>query len=250
MLNRSRSGRADMGVRKDVAPALAQKGSPPLLDLEDDEFWSLVERCSPISLLTAEKFYNLYTALHYICDNDIEGDIIECGVWKGGAMLMAAEVLAARRVLDRDIYLYDTYSGFVERSDCDVAYDGREIGKVSYPDFIDQVRKNFNDSSYTRQRIHFVQGDVHETVRADRHQRIALLRLDTDTYSSTLHELRELYDRVETGGVLIIDDYGYSRGCRRAVEEFFATRKRPFLQRPNKGCRTAIKTESRTNTEA
>ncbi len=69
--------------------------------------------------------------------------------------------------------------------------------------------------------------------------RIALLRLDTDTYASTLHELEALYDSIVTGGVLIID--GYSRGCREAAEAFFSTRPRLFLQRPNSGARAAIK---------
>jgi len=78
-------------------------------------------------------------------------------------------------------------------------------------------------------------------VKPANHRQIALLRLDTDTYASTLHELNALYDRIVTGGVLIIDDYGYSRGCREAVDEFFSTRPPLFLQRPNAGARAAIK---------
>jgi len=214
---------------------------PDLPDVDDALFRALHARASPFSLLTPEKFYNLYTAIHYVCDRQVPGDIIECGVWKGGAVLMAADVLAHRGMLNYEIFLYDTFAGFVERSDNDVTASGKEIGKVKYKNFIHETRCNLALSSYPAEKFHFVPGDVRETVKPENHRHIALLRLDTDTYASTLHELDSLFEKVVTGGVLIIDDYGYSRGCREAVDEFFSTRPRLFLQRPNSGARTAIK---------
>jgi len=215
-----------------------QAGMP---DVEDALFWRLHAKCAPYSLLTPEKFYNLYAAIQYVCDRQIPGDIIECGVWKGGAVLLVADVLASRKMLDYDIFLYDTFAGFVERSASDVNYAGVEIGKVKHKFFLDETRANVALSDYPVDKIHFVPGDVRETVQGDKHEQIALLRLDTDTYASTLHELTALYDKIVSGGVLIVDDYGYSRGCREAVESFFETRPKLLLQRPNSGARTGIK---------
>jgi hypothetical protein len=212
-----------------------------LADISDKDFWVAYEKCLPYSLLTIEKFYNLYSAVHYVCDNRIIGDMVECGVWKGGAVLMIADILSGRGLCDRDIFLYDTFEGFVERSVTDVSCHGKEIGKVRYDNFLAEVQRNLAQSNYPKERLHFIAGDVRETATAGSHELISLLRLDTDTYATTLHELQNLYDRVTPGGVVIIDDYGYSVGCRKAVDEFFQSRPRPLFQRPNQGCRTAIK---------
>jgi len=119
-----------------------------LPDVDDALFRALHAKAKPFSLLTPEKFYNLYKAIHYICDRQIQGDIIECGVWKGGAVLMAADVLVSRGMLNYEIFLYDTFAGFVERSDNDVTAGGKEIGKVRYKDFIDETRRNVALSTY------------------------------------------------------------------------------------------------------
>jgi hypothetical protein len=192
-------------------------------------------------LLTLEKFYSLYGAIHYVCDRRVQGDIIECGVWKGGAMMLVADVLTSRGMTGYDLYLYDTFTGFVERSENDVNGAGVAIGNVKFKSFVDETRANLALSPYPAEKLHFVPGDVRETVKPESHHHIALLRLDTDTYATTLHELNAFYDRIVTGGVLIIDDYGYSRGCREAVEEFFSTRPKVYLQRTNAGARTAVK---------
>lgn len=89
--------------------------------------------------------------------------------------------------------------------------------------------------------IHFIQGEVRQTIDPRNHTTVAVLRLDTDTYASTLHELTALYDKVCRGGVPTIDDYGYSRGCWQVVDEFFQGRPAVFFQRPNQGARIAIK---------
>jgi len=214
---------------------------PGMPEIDDSLFRALFGKCKPFSLLTPEKFYNLYMATNYVCNRQVQGDIIECGVWKGGALLMISEVLAHRETLNYDIYAYDTFHGFVERSPNDVDRHGVAIGNIRTKSFLEETRRNVALSPYPADKIHFRPGDVRETVKWENHHHIAMLLLDTDTYGSTLHELNTLYDRVVTGGVIIIDDYGYSRGCRDAVEEFFSTRPRLFLHRTNVGARTAIK---------
>jgi O-methyltransferase len=214
---------------------------PTLSDIKDPEFWALFNRSSPYSLLTPEKLYNLYSAVRYITQNHILGDVIECGVWKGGAVLLIADALFQNGDANRKLFLYDTFEGFVERSDIDRTDSGKEVGRVRHANFEAEARRTLSMSQYPTDNVHFVAGDVRKTVMSVNHATIALLRLDTDTYATTAHELSELYDRLVVGGVLIVDDYGYSQGCRQAVDEFCAGRRCPLFQRPNSGCRTAVK---------
>jgi hypothetical protein len=87
---------------------------------------------------------------------------------------------------------------------------------------LDHVRDNMVRTGYPEQRIHFVKGRVEDTIPAGAPDTISLLRLDTDWYESTRHELTHLFPRLSRGGVVIIDDYGHWRGARRAVDEYFA----------------------------
>jgi O-methyltransferase len=95
---------------------------------------------------------------------------------------------------------------------------------------------------YPGERLHFVAGDVAKTIPEHAPEAIALLRLDTDFYASTRHELEQLYPRLSPGGVLIIDDYGDWAGARKATDEYFATHKpQPLLIRVDVGARMGIK---------
>src|SRR5260370_10695337 len=89
---------------------------------------------------------------------------------------------------------------------------------------LEDVRANLASTGYPAEKCHFVKGDVLKTLPCEEPRHIAILRLDTDWYESTLHELTHLYPRLSHGGVLIIDDYGHWQGCRKAVEEFFRKR--------------------------
>ncbi len=91
------------------------------------------------------------------------------------------------------------------------------------------VRETIDSAGYPSERVHFVRGQVEDTVPEQAPERIALLRLDTDWYESTRHELLHLYPRLASGGVLIVDDYGHWDGCRRAVDEYFSTEAEPVL---------------------
>ncbi len=107
---------------------------------------------------------------------------------------------------------------------------------------IEAVRSALLTSDYPEDRLHFVQGPVEETLPDAAPPELALLRLDTDWYESTLHELEHLYPRLAPGGILIIDDYGHWEGCRRAVEEYFARNPpMPLLQRIDYTGRLAVK---------
>jgi len=107
---------------------------------------------------------------------------------------------------------------------------------------IEDVQANMSFTGYPSDRIHYVQGMVENTIPANMPDKIALLRLDTDWYASTKHELEHLYPLLEKGGVLLIDDYGHWQGARQAVDEYFAKSGMvPLLARIDSTCRCFVK---------
>lgn len=200
-----------------------------------------------------EVTYGLFQAVKYIVQNKIAGDFAECGVWRGGSMMLIAHALRHFGDTSRALYLYDTYAGMTEPDDVDVDFDGNPMkpiwtratqqGLMMAPgDPVEQVKANLRLTGYPEAQMHFIAGDVLQTIPAQVPSRIALLRLDTDWYKSTLHELQHLYDLIVPHGVLIIDDYGWCRGARQATDEFFRDRPfKPMLHRVDQGPRVMIK---------
>lgn len=146
-------------------------------------------------------------------------------------MAMALALLQ-EGIVNTDIWLYDTFEGMTLPTEIDLAHDGtRALGffDKDMPDAwisciagIEEVRNNMILTEYPGDRIHYVAGPVEETIPANLpSEQISLLRLDTDWYASTKHELENLFPMVSEGGVLIIDDYGHWQGSRKAVDEFF-----------------------------
>jgi hypothetical protein len=177
--------------------------------------------------------HSTYLAAKYLRENHIEGSIVECGVYKGGASMIMAHAAGP----DRDFYMYDTYQGMSEPTDVDFkgqyygqAYDTKkkfnELNKGSYVDWchgpIEEVRKLISDSNLPDERFNLIKGKVEDTLETNFPDQIALLRLDTDFYESTKHELECLYPLISDGGILIIDDYGAWAGARKAVDDYFA----------------------------
>lgn len=229
MMNRSRPSPEEFLKRRDK-----------FKDLVESNFWDLASECAPHTLLTVPKMYNLYKSIEFISISGIPGDIVECGVWHGGAMMLAAKTLSSRNDYSRHIFLYDTFEGFKERSDFDRTDSGKSIGTRVRDNYSDEVKSRLMEVNYPSNNIHFRIGDVLETCNRGGHKRISYLRLDTDTYRTTLHELECLYDSVAYGGIICIDDYGYSIGARKAFHEFFDNRDILFWNRVD-GSRVAIK---------
>jgi len=197
----------------------------------DEADKELYRRVDPYTMTTPPRVYALVRAVEYVVARGIPGAIVECGVWRGGSMMAAALTLLRLGVTDRELYLYDTFSGMPPPSEVDTTRSGVRAADLlaqededshiwaiaSLPD----VSAAVLSVGYPEQQIHFVEGLVEETLPAEAPEEIALLRLDTDWYSSTKHELEQLYPRLAPGGVLILDDYGHWQGARRAVDEYF-----------------------------
>jgi O-methyltransferase len=206
------------------------------------------------TMTSPERIYSLIEAVRYVEKNAIPGAIVECGVWKGGSMMAIAETLRYCENTFRELFLYDTFEGMSEPGEPDKTWSGdsarqllsksadKEKNLVWAYSTIDTVRKNMLSTGYSPDRIHYVQGKVEDTIPATLPGEIALLRLDTDWYESTRHEMIHLYPLLKKGGVLILDDYGYWAGARKAVDEYFELHPQPvLLNRIDETGRIAIK---------
>jgi len=210
-------------------------------DTEPD-FRALVELVKTFTMTSVERMYALYQSIKYIESANITGDIVECGVWRGGSMMLVAHTLLALGQSDRNLYLFDTFEGLPkpdEVKDVDVwgnrAIDGWLPKQTSEESShwaeatLEDVRANLISTGYPLERLHFVKGMVERTLPNESPKEIALLRLDTDWYASTKHEMEHLFPNLSTHGVLIIDDYGHFKGVRQAVDEYIDTHNHPIL---------------------
>lgn len=207
----------------------------------------------PYTLTGALRLVNLIRAVDYIEQNNLEGAIVECGVWKGGSIMAALLELNRLENQDREIYLYDTYEGMNAPSFNDWSHRvGSAVKAFKNKDdtwerikcysSLDEVVKNISSTSYNMDKIHFVKGEVENTIPTTVPGKIAILRLDTDWYESTKHELEHLFPLLVSGGVLIIDDYGHWEGCKKAVDEYIKENNlNLFLVRVDYTCRISIK---------
>jgi O-methyltransferase len=212
----------------------------------------IVARVAPFTMTGVERRASLLGAVDHIVKHRIAGDIVECGVWRGGSMMTVALALMARGDTSRHLYLYDTFEGMSEPTAEDKSVSGESAqaqldrttrdAAVWAVAGLDDVQANIWSTGYPRDHIHFVKGKVEDTIPATLPARIALLRLDTDWYESTRHELTHLYPLLSRHGVMIIDDYGHWQGARQAVDEYFAGSAEPvFLHRVDYTARLMVK---------
>ncbi|HAV43451.1 TPA: macrocin O-methyltransferase [bacterium] len=198
----------------------------------EGEFIEIYEKCRDYTMTSVERMYSLYKAIKYVVRYRVYGDMVECGVWKGGSSMMMALTLIRMNEIGRKIYLYDTYRGMSAPTDEDVDYrsrpakeewlsmQGKDFNKWSYAS-LGLVKANMLSTGYPHKNIIFVKGKVEKTIPSVIPERIAILRLDTDWYESTYHELTHLFPRLSMGGVLIIDDYGYWKGAKKTTDKYF-----------------------------
>jgi len=201
----------------------------------DADFLRIWKEVKPYTMISPERGWALAEAVRYVCRREIPGDIVECGVWKGGACLLASFIIAGEASQEsRRIWLFDTFEGMVSPTDEDrIAFSGqalRERNPVGWWSAdLDEVKRVLRLSPLDTQRFELVPGRVEHTLLGKIPEDISILRLDTDWYASTLLELEILYPRLSSGGILIIDDYGHFTGARKAVDEYFARQKTPML---------------------
>lgn len=214
----------------------------------------IFEKVRHNTMTSPERIYSLIEAVKYIELNHVSGDIVECGVWKGGSMMAVAETLCYIGNTNRQLYLYDTYEGMSEPSEHDRTWYGQKASTLLSAEAdkeknlvwaysaLETVQRGMKSTGYPETRITYVKGKVEDTIPATIPKSIAILRLDTDWYESTRHELVHLFPLLQEGGVLILDDYGHWQGAKKAVDEYIEHNKIPILlNRIDETGRIAIK---------
>ncbi len=204
----------------------------------DADLSALCDAVGPYTMTSRERIVALADAVAYVVRRRIEGDLVECGVWYGGSAMAMALTLQRLGAADRRLWLYDTFTGMPNPGAEDVnLLTGQSMkdtwspaataGEQAQARSAEEVRAAVLDTGYDPSLVTVVEGRVEDTIPAQMPECVAVLRLDTDWYQSTKHELEHLYPTLEQGGVLIVDDYGHFGGAQQAVDEYFA--KQPLL---------------------
>ena len=208
----------------------------------DDLDHRILSLVTPYTMTSKERIVALINAVKYVERYNIPGSFVECGVWKGGSAMVMAETLKALHSCERELMLYDTFKGMNEPTNNDKSYDNKPaIEQLQAEDSfkqnsliwcystLEEVKTNLRKVSYPEEKIIYIEGKVEETLPKKTPDKIALLRLDTDWYESTKVELEYLFPKLVPGGVIIIDDYGHWKGCKKAVDEYLEDNNIPLL---------------------
>jgi hypothetical protein len=186
-----------------------------------------------------QRMYLLSQAILNAKEKKLEGDFVECGIWRGGNIILY-KLLNDFYSLNKTIFAYDTFEGMTTPEDIDIDFIGNSANKqliankksenlvnINCISTIHSVKKNILKYS-NLENINFVIGAVERSLLLEKNlpKKISVLRLDTDWYASTKIELEILYPRLVRGGVLIIDDYGHWQGARKATDEYFFGKKK------------------------
>ena len=211
-----------------------------------------------LTMVSPARLTDTILSVKYVENNNIQGSFVECGTWRGGNVI-AASLAYKKYFKKQNIYIYDTFSGMSEPND--IVDKSVFLGDTSKNVFnkhqeknynswcyasLDEVKENFKKAGLPLENVNFIKGKVEDTLKVQSNlpEKISVLRLDTDWYESTLVELEVLYPKLEIGGVLLIDDYGYWDGAREAVENYFSrpdTPRKPFFAQSDFTGRVGIK---------
>lgn len=209
------------------------------------------------TLTSLPRLVNTLKACRYALDNELGGDFVECGVWRGGNGILAKKVFQYLGS-DKRVWMFDTFEGMTRPTAFDIRAATKISAEAKYFDSqrelynewcyasLEDVKRNCVDSGLNPSDFNFVKGDVCETLRVSENipDEICVLRLDTDWYESTKLELEVLYPNLVDRGVLIIDDYGHWEGARKAVDEYFASKTyKPLFNVTDVTGRSAVKCE-------
>ena len=225
------------------------KDFPIEIKEEEKEIIKLSDKYTMTDHIT---MWALIQSIKNVIQNKIDGDFVECGVWRGGNLILCQKYFDLQHI-KKKIYGFDTFEGMVEPKEIDIDYrnipasemyslfksDGEKSNLACRS--LDEVNNNIIET-VPKNNIKLIKGKVENTLLEEKNlpEKISILRLDTDWYESTKIELEVLYPRLMSGGFLIIEDYGHFKGFRKAVDEYFKDNM-PYLHYVNYTCRLIIK---------
>ena len=174
------------------------------------------------TMIGLKRLNNLHFCVTQVIKNNIPGDFIETGVWRGGATIFMKGALKAYRIKNRNVWVADSFAGLPppnsELYPLDTGSDlyTKEPLRVS----VEQVKKNFEKYHLYDEQVIFLKGWFKDTLPSAQIESLAVLRLDGDMYESTMDALVNLYPKLSKGGYIIIDDWGVIEACNRAVDDY------------------------------
>lgn len=179
------------------------------------------------TMIGLERLANLRTAVRTVVTENIPGDLVETGAWRGGASIFMRLALDVYGDKDRTVWVADSFEGLpppdMERYPQDAGMNWHTFSELAVS--LQQVKANFAKYGALDDRVRFLKGWFKDTLPTAPIERIAVLRLDGDLYASTMDALKPLYDKVSPGGFVIVDDYGMVEDtCRRAIHDFRSER--------------------------
>lgn len=178
------------------------------------------------TMIGEKRLANVRSLVESVLGNGVPGDLIETGVWRGGACILMRAVLDAYGVRDRRVWLADSFEGLPAPDSIKYPHDEGD-NFHTFQDLsvsLDEVKSNFNKYNLLDDQVVFLKGWFEDTLPQAPMERLALLRLDGDMYGSTIVALNSLYDRLSVGGYVIVDDYHVVEGCKQAIHDFLDRR--------------------------
>lgn len=177
------------------------------------------------TMIGVQRLENVQHCVESIIQENIPGDFLEAGVWKGGAAMLMKGMLMEAGDQNRNVWLADSFRGLPPpKADYPADAGDTHYKHKALAVSLATVQENFRRLGLLDENVHFIEGWFDETLPNCPVQRLALLRLDGDMYESTIVTLQSLYDRISPGGYIIVDDYGYLESCRKAVHDFLDSR--------------------------
>ena len=195
-----------------------------------------------LTMVSESRLISTFLSTKYILENNIPGDLIECGVWRGGNSI-GIKYLLEKYKSDKKLYLFDTFKGMTEPTKFDVSIQDEISAREKYEKSIktnynewcfcplSEVKENFIKAKLSLENIIFIEGPLEDTLLNEKNipGKISLLRLDTDWYESTRVGIEKLFPKLSSKGITLIDDYGHWGGAKKAIDDFFGESKYQIL---------------------
>jgi len=195
---------------------------------------SLVEHCirgRALTMVPISRLNNIQRCIEDVITNDVPGDLLEAGVWRGGTAVFMRAALAAHNCEDRRLWVADSFEGLAKPDPALHPIEAKahesKLMKDVYHHFavsLDEVQSNFSRLGLLDARVRFLKGWFKDTLPSAPIERLAVMRLDGDLYESTMDALVSLYPKLSPGGFAIIDDYNAVESCNEAVHDFLNER--------------------------
>ena len=200
----------------------------------------LVRTCSKYKFHTQTKYsiWNTLKTFNKVIKNNVEGDIVECGVWQGINLVLFQKLIEIKKISNKKIYGFDTFEGIPIPTKNDITKDNKpminEYKNMTKKDgssgwnyaSLKEVKKNYTENTKKNDNLILIKGKVENTLSSKKNipNKICILRLDTSLYEGTKIELKNLFPRVQSGGVVIVEGYEQFKGVKKATDEYLQSK--------------------------